>query len=103
MEIEEEEGDDRGNEQANFKSSAQERKRSLSPICNLSPNVREIHQETAESSRKQSSNPEVMEMLKFMRQDMQERDRQLKIQLQLRDEYMDAELRIRDEKLEQAL
>ena len=53
METEEEEGDDRGNEQANYESSIQERQerqRRLSPVCNLSPDVREIHQEPGESS-----------------------------------------------------
>ena len=84
VEIEEEERDDRGNEQANFESSVQERQRSLSPICNLSLDVREIHQEPADNLGQQSSNAEVMEMLRVIRQEMQERDKQLKIQLQLR-------------------
>ena len=75
----------------------------MSPILIVSPEVREIHQELVESSRQQSNNVEVMEMLRVMRQEMQERDKQLKIQLQLRDEYMDAELRRRDQNLEDAL
>ena len=44
-----------------------------------------------------------MEMLKVMRQEMQERDNQLKIQLQLRDEYLDAELKRKHQNLEGAL
>ena len=44
-----------------------------------------------------------MEMLKIMRQEMQERDNHLKIQLQLRNEYMDAEIKRRDQNLEEAL
>ena len=44
VEIEEEKRDERGNKKANFESSVQERQRSLSPICNLSPYVKEIHQ-----------------------------------------------------------
>ena len=106
VETEEEVGDDRGNEQAHLESSVQERQerqRSLSPIWNLSPDVREIHQEPVESSWQQSNNVEVMEMLKVMRQEMQERDIQLQIQLQLRDEYMDAELKRKDQILEHAL
>ena len=54
VETEEEEGDDRGNEQAHLESpiqERQERQRSLSPIWNLSPDVRDIHQELAESLR----------------------------------------------------
>ena len=75
----------------------EERQRSLSPIWNLSPNMRDCQQEPAGSSRQQSSNTEMMEMLKQMRQEMQEREKELKLQLQLRDEYMDKELRRRDQ------
>ena len=106
VEVEKEEGDNREIEQVKFESPAQEyqkRQRSLSPILIVSPEVRETHQEPTESSRQQSNNAEVMEMLKVMRQEMQERDKQLKIQLQLRDEYMDAKLRIRYQNLENAL
>ena len=78
-------------------------KRSLSPIPNVSPDVRKVHQEQAKSSGHQSNNIELMEMLKSMKQEMQERDYQLRIQIQLRDEYMDAELRRRDQNLEEAL
>ena len=38
-----------------------------------------------------------------MRQEMKERDNQLKHQLQLRDEYMEAELKRRDQNLKDAL
>ena len=44
-----------------------------------------------------------MEMLKSMKQEMKERDDQLKLQLQLRDEYMEVELKRRDQNLEDAL
>ena len=44
-----------------------------------------------------------MEVLKSMKQEMKERDNQLKLQLQLRDEYMEAELRRRDKNLKDAL
>ena len=81
----------------------QERQGNLNLIWNVSLDAREIHQEPAKSSGHQSNNIELMEMLKVMRQEMQERDRQLKVQLQLRDEYLDAELRRRDKNLENAL
>ena len=70
--------------------------RNLSPIWNVSLDVRETHQEKAENSGQQSNNAELKEMLKQMRQEMQERDRQLKLPLQLRDEYLDKELRRKD-------
>ena len=44
-----------------------------------------------------------MEVLKSMKQEMKERDNQLKLQLQLRDEYMEVELRRRDQNLEDTL
>ena len=73
VETEEEVGDDRGNEQAHLESPVQERhgrQRSLNPIWNVSPNVREIHQGPTESSGQQSNNVEVMEMLKVMKKEM---------------------------------
>ena len=70
VETEEEVGDDRGNEQAHLESlviERQERQRSLSPIWNVPPDVRKIHEEPVESSGQQSNNVEGMEMLKVMR------------------------------------
>ena len=64
IETEEEEGDDKGNEQVHLESliqERQERQRSLSPIWNVSLDVKEIHHEPVESSGQQSHNVEVME------------------------------------------
>ena len=55
--------------------------------------MRQDHQEQAGSLEHQSNNAKLMEMLRAIRQEVQERDNQLKVQLQLRDEYMDAELK----------
>ena len=71
----------------------QQRQRSVILILTLFPNVRQDHQEQAGSSEHQSNNAKLMEMLRAIRQEVQERDNQLKFQLQLRDEYMDAELK----------
>ena len=49
---EEEEGDERNNEPIQLESRTQEQQeiqRSLSPIWNVSPDVKETHQETTES------------------------------------------------------
>ena len=105
-EIEEEERDGRENEKANVVSSMKKRenkKRSLSPIWNPSPNVKECHQGRTESSGQQSNNIEVLDILKRMEQGMRERDKQLKLQLQLRDEYLDAKLRKKDQYLEEVI
>ena len=81
----------------------QQRQRSVSPILTLSPNVRQAHWEQAGSSEHQSNNAELMEMLRAMRQEMQERDNQLKVQLQLRDENLDVEVKRKDHNLKEAL
>ena len=76
---------------------------SASLILTLSPDVRQAHRKQAGTLEHQSNNAKLMEMLRAMRQEMQERDNQLKVQLQLRDEYMDAELKRRYQILEEAL
>ena len=52
----------------------EKRNRNMSPIWNLSPDVREYHQELARSSRQQRSNADIMDMLVRMEQRMKERD-----------------------------
>ena len=81
----------------------QEAQRSQSPFENAFPELRQIHKEQSASSRQNGNNAELIEMLMFMRQEMKERDNQLKLQLQLRDEYMEVELIRRDQNLEDAL
>ena len=59
--------------QIQFDSATQEhqqRQKSLSPILTVSPNLRQIHQEQAESSEYHGNNTELMEMLKAMRQEI---------------------------------
>ena len=75
----------------------------MSPILIFTPKLRQIHQEQAESSKPQGNNAVVMEMLRVVRQEMQEKDNQLEVQQQLRDEYMDVELKRRDKNHEEAL
>ena len=75
----------------------------MSPVLTLSPDERQVHQEQVESSEPLGSNAVVLDLLKAMRQEMEERDNQLKLQLQLRDEYMESKLKMRDQNLEEAL
>ena len=84
----------------------EERQKSLSTIWNLSPDVREYNQEPARSSRQQSNNLDIMDIMDMLirtEQRMKERDDQLKLQLQLKDEYLEAELRRRDQHLEEVI
>ena len=69
---------------------------SQNPFWNASLELRQTHQEQAGSSGENCNHVELIEMLMFMRQEMKERDDQLKTQLQLRDEYFDIELKRRD-------
>ena len=77
--------------------------RSVSPVLTFSPEVRQAQPEQGESSEPLSSSDVVLTLLQTMRQEMEERNMQLKLQLQLRDEYMEAELKMRDQNLEEAL
>ena len=65
--------------------------------------MRQVHHEQAESLEPLGTNVAVLDLLKAMRQEMEEKDNQLKLQLQLRDECMEAELKRRDQNLEEAL
>ena len=72
-------------------------------VLTFSPEVRQVQPKQGESSKFLSSGVAVLALLQTMRQEMEERDKQLKLQLQLRDEYMEVELKKRDQNLEEAL
>ena len=80
-----------------------QRQRSASLILPFSPKVRPIHQEHDEGFEPLGNNFTVLEMLNAMRQGMEKRNNQLKLQLQLRDEYIEAKLSKKDHNLEEAL
>ena len=69
----------------------------MSPVLTFSSEVRQVHQEQVESSEPLGSNVVVLNLLKAMRQEMEERGNKLKLQLQLMDEYIKAELKRRDQ------
>ena len=75
----------------------------MSSIWNLSPYAREYQQELVESSRQESNNVDITDMLLRMEKSMRERDNQLNLQLHLIDEYLDVELRRRDQYLEEVI
>ena len=77
--------------------------RSVSPVLTFSPEVRQPQPQQGESSEPLTSSVAVLTLLQTMRQDMEERDKRLKLQLQLRDEYMEVELKKRYQNLEKAL
>ena len=65
--------------------------------------VRQVHLEQAESSKPLNRNVVVLDILKTMKQELEEKDSQLTLLLQLIDEYMEAELKRRYQYLEDAL
>ena len=75
----------------------------MSPILTFSPEVRQVQPEQGERSKPLSSSVAILTLLQTIRQEMEERDKQMKLQLQLKDEYMKAELKRRDQNLEEAL
>ena len=78
--IERENRDDVEIHQIQLESEAleqQQRQRSVSSILTLSLEVRQVHQDQAGSSEHQSDTVELIDMLKTMKQEMQERDKQL--------------------------
>ena len=60
-----------------------------SPDWVMYPEAKAYHKDQAKSSRKQSSNTKLLEMLKRMKQGMLERDIQLKAQLEKIDQYLE--------------
>ena len=64
--------------------------KSQSQFWNASLELRQTHQEQAEIFGQNCNHAELIELLMSMRQEMKEKDNQLKTQLQLRDEYFDA-------------
>ena len=65
--------------------------------------MRQVQPDHIEGLEPLGNNSTVLEMLRAMRPEMEERDNKLKLQLQLRDEYMEAEFKRRDQNLEEAL
>ena len=77
--------------------------RSQNPFLSAIPELRQTHQEQAESSGQNCNQLGLIKLLMSMRQEMKERDDQLKTQLQLRDEYFDEELKRMNHNLEDSL
>ena len=80
-----------------------EAQRSQSQFWGAPSELRQTQHEQAESSWKNCNQSELIKLMMTMRQEMKEKNDQLKTQLQLRDEYFVEELRRRDHNLEDAL
>ena len=65
--------------------------------------MREDFPELAKSFRKDAGNNEIMEMLRSIKKDMEEREKKWKKQQQFREEFLEAEFRRKEQLLEQPL
>ena len=105
-ETKEEKGNEECTELEQWESPSQmqlEFQESQNPFWNAPPGLRQTQHGQAEGLGQNCNHTELIELLMSIRQEMKERDDQLKRQLQLRDDYFDAELKRRDQNLEDAL
>ena len=75
----------------------------MSPMSLPGPKMREDFPKLAESSRKDAGNNEIMEMLRSIKKDMEEREHKWEKQQQIREEFLEAEFRRKEQLLEQTL
>ena len=75
----------------------------MSPLSHYYPDTTMNFLEQAESSRRGEGNTEIMEMLKTMKKDMEEREHKWEKQQQFREEFLEADFRRKEQLFEQNL
>ena len=70
----------------------------MSPLSHSGPELREDFPKLAENSRKDAGNIEIMEMLRLIKKEMNEREDKWEKHQQIREEFLEAKFR-RKEKL----
>ena len=75
----------------------------ISPMSPPGPEMREDFPKLTESSRKGARNNEIMEMMRSIKKDMEEREQKWEKQQQIREEFLEAEFRRKEQLLEQTL
>ena len=75
----------------------------MSPLSHSGLELREDFPELAESSRKDAGNIEIMEMLRSIKKDMEEREQKWEKHQQIREEFLKAEFRRKEQLWEQNL
>ena len=74
----------------------------MSPLNQSYPEEQEQFPEKAEGSRRIGENAEIMDMLRSMKKDMEEREQKWERQQHIREEFMEAEARKREQMWEQS-
>ena len=75
----------------------------MSPMSPPGPEMREDFLVLSESSRKDARNNEIMEMLRSIKKDMEERELKWEKQQQIREEFLEAKFKRKEQLLEQTL
>ena len=75
----------------------------MSPMSPPRPEMREDFPELADSSRKDAGNIEIMELLRSIKKDMEEREHKWEKQQQIREEFLEAKFRRKEQLLETTL
>ena len=75
----------------------------MSPLSHSYPDMTENFPEQAESSRREEGNTKIMEMLRTMNKDMEEREHKWEKQQQFREEFLEDEFRRKEQLFEQTL
>ena len=75
----------------------------MSPLSPPGPEMREDFPELAESSRKGAGNIEIMEMMRSVKKDMEEREQKWEKHQQIREEFLEAEFKRKERLWEQNL
>ena len=75
----------------------------MSPLSQSSPDMTENFPEQAESSRRGEGNTEIMEMLRSIKKEMEEKEKKWEKQQQIIEEFLEAEFRRKEQLLEQTL
>ena len=69
----------------------------MSPLSHTYPNMTENFPEQAKSSRRGDGNTEILEMLRTMKKDMEEREHKWEKQQQFKEEFLEAEFRRKEQ------
>ena len=75
----------------------------MSPLSHSYPEMTENFPKQQESSRRGEGNTEIMEMLRTMKKDMEEREQKWEKQQQFREEFLEADFKRKEQLFEQTL
>ena len=75
----------------------------MSPLSHSYPDMIENFPEQAKSSRRGERNTEIMEMLRTIKKDMEEREHKWEKHQQFREEFLEVEFRRKEQLFEQTL